>query len=37
MEKNFLVVSSELRPDIFLFGNKTALIEVFKHFYDETK
>ena len=27
--------SSELRPEIFSFENKTALAEVFEHFYDE--
>ena len=35
--KNLIAVSSELRPDTFLFENKTALFEVFEHFYDEKK
>ena len=35
--KNLIAVSSELRPDTFLFEIKTALFEVFEHFYDEKK
>ena len=35
--KNLIAVSSELRPDIFLFENKTVLFEVFEHFYNEKK
>ena len=33
--KKLTAVSSELRPGIFSFENKTALTEAFEHFYDE--